>query len=213
MTSHIVSNTEALKSINFHTAMKTYFLIFLSQFYAGIDSPALILQHGAMNILFVCTHNRCRSILAEAIFSSHAGNLVLNVKSAGSQPAGKVHPESLLALRRNKIPCEHLQSQSWEDFSQWPCDLIITVCDSAAQESCPHYFSSAQVLHWPLKDPSSIEGSESQRIEAFDKLVAQLQSAANEFCNRIKASGPKSAIDCLIEYGAKHKETSNSVAL
>ncbi|MCV6623620.1 MAG: arsenate reductase ArsC [Cellvibrionaceae bacterium] len=164
-----------------------------------------------MNILFVCTHNRCRSILAEAIFSSYADTSTLNVKSAGSQPAGIVHPESLLALRRNNIPCEHLQSQSWQDFSQWPCDLIITVCDSAAQESCPHYFSSTPVLHWPLKDPSSIEGSESQRIEAFDKLVALLQSAAHEFSNCITSFDTERAIDCLIEYGARHRETSNTV--
>lgn len=166
-----------------------------------------------MNILFVCTHNRCRSILAEAIFSFHAEKSTLNVKSAGSQPAGTVHPESLQALHRNNIPFEHLQSQSWQDFSQWPCDLIITVCDSAAQESCPHYFSSAKVLHWPLKDPSSIEGTESQRVEAFDKLTALLQSAASEFYKCIKTSGPESAIDCLIDYGANYKDTTNSAAI
>ncbi|WP_299975041.1 arsenate reductase ArsC [uncultured Pseudoteredinibacter sp.] len=165
-----------------------------------------------MNILFVCTHNRCRSILAEAIFSSEAENLSLNVKSAGSQPAGIVHPESLLALRRNNIPSENLQSQSWQDFSQWPCDLIITVCDSAAQESCPHYFSSAQVLHWPLKDPSSIKGSEHDRSKAFDELVALLQSAARAFHKSIDILDAKSAIDCLIEYGAKHRIPSNAAA-
>ena len=87
-----------------------------------------------MKVLYICTHNRCRSILSEAITNHVAGD-VITAKSAGSQPAGEVHPLSLKYLNEAGIPTEGLQSQSWDEFEAFAPDLVITVCDSAAGES------------------------------------------------------------------------------
>lgn len=160
-----------------------------------------------MNILFICTHNRCRSILAEAVFRQQAdiNNSSLTVRSAGSQPAGVVHAESLAALDRHNISQEGLNSQSWHDFEQWPCNLAITVCNSAAEESCPSWLQQGHNLHWSLQDPSSLPGNQSDREIAFDTLVATLQQAAENFTEHLNQHGPQAAIASLQSFGAELK--------
>lgn len=157
-----------------------------------------------MNILFICTHNRCRSILAEAIFQqqAHITGAALNIRSAGSQPAGVVHPESLAALNRHCVPTEKLSSQSWGDFQQWSWDLVITVCDSAAREPCPSYLNSAQRLHWNLQDPSSLDASIEDRAIAFDQLIGTLKETAAAAIKEINDNNHKAAIDCFEKAGA-----------
>ena len=119
-----------------------------------------------MKILYVCTHNRCRSILSEAITNQLAGELI-TAKSAGSQPAGEVHPLSLKYLEQCDYPTQGLRSQSWDDFEDFQPDIVITVCDSAAGESCPVYFGNSVKVHWGLSDPSKIIGEDSQIEQAF----------------------------------------------
>ncbi|MED5488094.1 MAG: arsenate reductase ArsC, partial [Pseudomonadota bacterium] len=117
-----------------------------------------------MKILYICTHNRCRSILCEAITNASNGNV--EARSAGSQPVGEVHPLSLKYLAERGFSTDGLQSQSWDEFEDYDADLVVTVCDSAAGESCPVYFGKSLKVHWGLEDPSKLEGSEQEKAEA-----------------------------------------------
>jgi len=130
-----------------------------------------------MNILFVCTHNRCRSILAEAVINHVCAD---NIKaySAGSQPEGIVHPMSLKRLSARGINIALLHSKSWDEFSDSEIDLVITVCDSAANESCPLWIGSTPKVHWGLPDPSKLTGSEQEIVDHFDRLIDLLERRA-----------------------------------
>lgn len=127
-----------------------------------------------MNILYICTHNRCRSILSEAITNQLAEGR-LKAHSAGSQPAGAVHPLSLQYLAERGLDTTGLQSQSWDDFEALRPEVVITVCDSAAAEPCPVWFGEAAVVHWGLPDPSKLEGSEAQVREAFMQVMDTIE--------------------------------------
>jgi arsenate reductase len=126
-----------------------------------------------MKILYICTHNRCRSILSEAITNGIAGD-VINAKSAGSQPAGIVHPLSLKYLAQTRYSTDGLQSQSWDNFEDFHPDVVVTVCDSAAGESCPLYFGNSLKVHWGLSDPSKVAGDESQIEKAFLACIDEI---------------------------------------
>lgn len=123
-----------------------------------------------VRILYICTHNRCRSILSEAI-TNHLSDGRIQAFSAGSQPAGEVHPLSLKYLAEHGISTQGLQSQSWDEFEAVQPDLVITVCDSAAAEQCPVWFGGTIKLHWGLKDPSKVLGSESEVQAAFEECI------------------------------------------
>jgi arsenate reductase len=124
-----------------------------------------------MKILYICTHNRCRSILSEAI-TRHLASDLIEARSAGSQPAGEVHPASLKALRAAGIDTSGLQSQSWNELESFAPDLVVTVCDSAAGESCPLWFGKALKVHWGLEDPSKLTGTEEEIDAAFRASIA-----------------------------------------
>ena len=115
-----------------------------------------------LKLLFVCTHNRCRSILAEAIFRDVAGD-VFDVRSAGSQPAGVVFPGTLSFLQQQGIKTDDLRSQSWDEFADFAPDVVITVCDSAAGEACPLWMGNSIRVHWGLTDPSKESDAEKQQ--------------------------------------------------
>ena len=123
-----------------------------------------------MKILFICTHNRCRSILAEAV-TNHRGQGRIHARSAGSAPVGAVHPLSLSYLQEAHIPTAGLRSQSWDDHEDWQPDVVITVCDRAAGESCPLWFGQAVRAHWGLADPSAMEGDEDDIASAFRHTI------------------------------------------
>ncbi|ORE87112.1 arsenate reductase [Oceanococcus atlanticus] len=127
-----------------------------------------------MKILYICTHNRCRSILSEAI-TNHFAQPHLTARSAGSQPAGVVHPLSLQYLAEAGIATAGLKSQSWDDFEDFEPDVVITLCDSAAGESCPVWFGKAIKLHWGLQDPSKLSGDEAQAAAAFRHTIALIR--------------------------------------
>lgn len=128
-----------------------------------------------MKILYICTHNRCRSILSEAITNHRAAGALI-ARSAGSQPADEVHPLSLKYLAEAGIPTRGLKSQSWDEFEDFAPDVVITLCDSAAGESCPLWFGKAIKLHWGLEDPSKLSGDESAIAEAFRQAIQTIEA-------------------------------------
>ncbi|WP_026375271.1 arsenate reductase ArsC [Aestuariibacter salexigens] len=132
-----------------------------------------------MKILYICTHNRCRSILSEAI-TNHVSQGAIIAKSAGSQPSGQVHPLSIHYLQEAGIPVAGLQSQSWDEFEDFAPDVVVTVCDSAAGEACPVWFGNTVKVHWGLSDPSKIEGSEEQKADGFRACIAEITERVNK---------------------------------
>jgi arsenate reductase len=118
-----------------------------------------------MNVLFLCTGNSCRSILGEATFN-HLAPPGWSAMSAGSQPAGYVHPRSLALLAREGIATDGYFSKSWEDLPATP-DIVITVCASAAGETCPAYLGPVLRTHWGVEDPAHATGSEAEIDAAF----------------------------------------------
>jgi arsenate reductase len=139
-----------------------------------------------MKILYICTHNRCRSILSEAITNHYANSESANkiiAKSAGSQPAGEVHPLSIKYLQEAGISTEALRSQSWDEFEEFAPDLVVTVCDSAAGEACPLWFGKSLKVHWGLADPSKLQGSEAEIAEAFRATIEQIKQRVQQLAN------------------------------
>lgn len=118
-----------------------------------------------MNILFLCTGNSCRSILGEAIFN-HLAPTGWKAMSAGSQPTGQVHPRSLALLAREGIPTGGYHSKSWDKLPTAP-DIVITVCSSAAGETCPAYLGSVLRTHWGVEDPAHATGTDEEIDAAF----------------------------------------------
>ena len=124
-----------------------------------------------INVLFLCTHNSARSILAEAVLN-HMGKGRFKAYSAGSSPRENQAPNplSLRALEKVGIPTDGLRSKSWDEFGQPGAphmDLVITVCDNAANETCPYWPGQPATAHWGYPDPSLVEGSDAQKLEAF----------------------------------------------
>ena len=126
------------------------------------------------NALVLCTGNSCRSIMAESLIN-HLGAGSYTAVSAGSSPAGYVHPKSLETLRRNGIDSPAPRSKSWDEFTNCEFDLVITVCDQAANEACPLFLGEYEKLHWSIPDPAEAEGSESEIDTAFDKAYQMLR--------------------------------------
>ncbi|WP_372779852.1 arsenate reductase ArsC [Litorivivens sp.] len=155
-----------------------------------------------MKILYICTHNRCRSILSEAITHQRADGL-LDARSAGSQPAGEVHPLSLRYLAQRGYRTEGLQSQSWDAFEDFAPDLVVTVCDSAAGEACPLYFGKSVKVHWGLSDPSKIEGSEAELEQAFMACIDEIERRVDQLIELAKGRpSPESLRAALAALGA-----------
>ena len=119
-----------------------------------------------MKLLFICTHNRCRSILSEAI-TKHIGGTELIAASAGSSPQGEVHPLTIEYLTEKGVSTNALQSQSWHDFEAFEPDVVLTMCDNAAKETCPVWFNNSIQVNWALEDPSKNNDDEKQQKDAF----------------------------------------------
>ncbi len=130
-------------------------------------------------ILVVCTGNSCRSIIAEALINS-LGAGRFHAMSAGSQPAGYVHPLALGTLRRHGIDPGEPQSQSWENFADEYFDYVITVCDSAAAETCPTFPGGFERMHWSTPDPAKATGTEEEITAAFEQAFDMLERRVRE---------------------------------
>ncbi|WP_404394002.1 arsenate reductase ArsC [Stutzerimonas chloritidismutans] len=127
-----------------------------------------------MKILFLCTANSCRSILAEALFN-HLAPAGMRAFSAGSEPRGDINPLTLEALARAGIAADGLYSKSSDAHQALNPDFVITVCDKAAGEACPVYFGPATKAHWGLVDPSESVGSPEEIKAAFDATLVRLK--------------------------------------
>ena len=125
-------------------------------------------------LLFICTHNRCRSILCEAL-TNHLARGQLQAYSAGSQPAGAVHPDTLHQLAARGIATDGLASESWHAYEELDPDAVVTVCDSAAGEQCPLWLGAAGKVHWGLPDPSKVEGTAAARDAAFLAVMGTIE--------------------------------------
>jgi arsenate reductase (thioredoxin) len=128
-----------------------------------------------LNVLFLCTHNSARSILAEAILN-HIGQGRFKAYSAGSSPRPNQQPNPLAleVLQSAGVRTTDLRSKSWEEFGRADAphmDLVITVCDNAAGEACPYWPGQPATAHWGYADPSEVEGSEAQRLAAFKQTM------------------------------------------
>jgi protein-tyrosine-phosphatase len=129
-----------------------------------------------MNVLFLCTGNSARSILAEAILARRGGGRY-RAFSAGSQPRGEVHPLALALLEERGHDIAGLRSKSWDEFAAPGApamDRIVTVCDNAAGEACPVWPGRPAVAHWGLPDPAAVEGSDAERRDAFLRTYEEL---------------------------------------
>lgn len=127
-----------------------------------------------MKILFLCTANSCRSILAEALFN-HLAPAGMRAFSAGSEPRGEINPLTLEALARAGIAADGLYSKSSDAHQALNPDFVITVCDKAAGEACPVHFGPATKAHWGLSDPSESVGSPEEIKAAFDATLVRLK--------------------------------------
>ena len=132
-----------------------------------------------MNILFLCTGNSCRSVLAEATFN-HLAPPGWKAVSAGSHPKGFVHPRTLALLAREGISTAGCHSKSWDDLPLIP-DIVVTVCDDAAGETCPAYLGPVLRTHWGVDDPANVTGSDAQIDAAFMRAYRVLRARIEAF--------------------------------
>ena len=142
-----------------------------------------------MKLLFICTHNRCRSILCEAI-ASQRGAGILQAASAGSAPVDAVHPLTLRYLEERGYSTAGLQSQSWHDLEGFEPGRVITVCDSAAGEVCPLWMDEVEKHHWGLSDPSRIEGDDAVIRNAFMAVIDLIESKVDQWTHEARGSRP-----------------------
>ena len=125
------------------------------------------------NVLILCTHNSARSVLAECMLNHLAARLQVDVRgySAGSTPAGQVNPLAVEVLSRAGVDVGPVRSKSWDEFARpdaAPMRIVITVCDAAAAEACPWWPGAPVRVHWGYPDPSQAQGSEPERLRAFE---------------------------------------------
>lgn len=132
-----------------------------------------------MNVLFLCTGNSCRSILGEATFN-HLAPSGWHAMSAGSKPTGYVHPRSLALLAREGVATDGYHSKSWENLPTTP-DIVITVCGSAAGETCPAYLGPVVRTHWGVEDPAHVTGTDEEIDAAFVKAYSILRARIEAF--------------------------------
>jgi protein-tyrosine-phosphatase len=149
------------------------------------------------NVLFLCTGNSARSILAEAIMN-RVGAGRFRGYSAGSMPTGRVNPHALALLKKLDHPTEGLRSKAWDEFAKAnnpeapQLDFVFTVCDNAAGEVCPIWPGQPMTAHWGLPDPAAVEGSEAEIALAFSDTYRMLNNRITVFTNL-----PVSSLDRL----------------
>jgi protein-tyrosine-phosphatase len=142
------------------------------------------------NVLFLCTGNSARSIMAEALIN-HWGRGRFRGLSAGSFPKGAVHPMALKLLQHLNFPTEGLRSKSWDEFAAPgapPLDFVFTVCDNAAGEVCPIWPGQPMTAHWGVPDPAAVEGTELERMNAFRDAFRTLENRIRIFTSLPLAS-------------------------
>ncbi len=143
-----------------------------------------------LNILFLCTGNSCRSILSEALLN-HYGKVKYKAYSAGSFPTGEVHPKSIEVLINHNISIEGLYSKSWDEFKDTKFNIVITVCNNAANEICPVFMGDFVKVHWGAPDPAHFKGTDEEIKAEFDKVFRIIQKRILALVELNVASLPK----------------------
>lgn len=146
------------------------------------------------NVLFLCTGNSARSILAEALLNSRGAGRYRGF-SAGSHPKGEVHPLALETLRRHHVAQGEPRSKSWDEFANPDSpvmDFVFTVCDHAAAEVCPLWPGRPVKEHWGIPDPAAVQGSEEQRRRAFEAAFDELDARIRRFVAEDRTTTPAS---------------------
>lgn len=142
------------------------------------------------NVLFLCTGNSARSILAEAILNSQ-GRGRFQAFSAGSQPKGEVHPKAIALLKRLNHDTSFARSKDWSEFAAPGApqmDFVFTVCDNAANEACPVWPGQPMTAHWGVADPAAVQGTDSEIVLAFADTYRMLNQRISIFCSLPLAS-------------------------
>jgi protein-tyrosine-phosphatase len=137
------------------------------------------------NVLFLCTGNSARSILAEVLLNAMGGGR-FRAYSAGSHPKGQVHPLALELIEKNRLPNQGLRSKDWSEFARPDAprmDFVFTVCDNAAGEVCPVWPGQPMTAHWGIPDPAAVEGSDERKRKAFFTTYRQLSNRLSIFIN------------------------------
>ncbi len=135
----------------------------------------------SFNVLFLCTGNSARSVLAEAYLNAKGRDRFV-AHSAGSHPTGKINPFVMELLQRNRIDTSGLRSKSWNEFAAAgapPLDFVITVCDNAAGETCPFWPGQPITAHWGVQDPAAVQGTDDAKRRAFLKAFTELSTRIN----------------------------------
>ena len=162
-----------------------------------------------IHVLFLCTGNSARSILGEALLNAHpraAGRI--RAFSAGSHPRGSVNPLALDVLGEQAVALDDLRSKSWDEFARPgapPIDVVITVCDDAAAETCPVWPGHPVTVHWGLPDPAAVNGVDEEKRAAFDATAAELRTRIDRLVDlpleAMTAEARRAAIGRLAEGG------------
>ena len=162
------------------------------------------MERGPFHVLFLCTGNSARSIMAEAMLNS-LGKDKFKAFSAGSHPTGKVNPFALELLERNRLGTSGLRSKDWGEFSRPGAPFmhfVFTVCDQAAAEPCPVWPGQPMTAHWGIQDPAAVEGTEEERRKAFLKAYTELYRRISLFtCLPIDTLGDLALKEKLDEIG------------
>ncbi len=134
-----------------------------------------MMAYDPKNVLFLCTGNSCRSVMAEALINQLSRGRY-RAWSAGSSPEGYVHPKAIEILKRHGVDPGAPESKSWDVFANDSFELVITVCDQAAGETCPVVLGEPKKLHWSIPDPANVTGTDAEIDSAFDESFLMLKS-------------------------------------
>ncbi len=168
----------------------------------------------AYNVLFLCTGNSARSVLAECVLNRH-GQGRFKAYSAGSHPTGRVNPYALELLKHQNYPTGDLRSKNWNEFSGVGAPelhFVFTVCDSAASEVCPVWPGQPMTAHWGLPDPAAVEGSEAIKRAAFADTLRMLTQRLSIFTNLPLAALDKLSLQKHLDRIGQAADSSNSAA-
>jgi arsenate reductase len=160
------------------------------------SGEAIMAPHGRYNVLFLCTGNATRSIMAEAILNSK-GRPIFAAYSAGSHPLGYIHPEARKQIELAHLSTDGLRSKSWDEFAKPGAphmNFVFTVCDSAAKEMCPIWPGQPMTAHWGVPDPGNLKGSSEEIERAFRETFLALERRISLFLSLPLASLDKLAI-------------------
>lgn len=135
-------------------------------------------------VLFLCTGNSARSIIAECLLNQ-IGESRFSANSAGSKPTGQVNPFTIKVLKNNNIKYRNISSKNWDIFKKMNFDFVVTVCSNAANETCPVYPGSPTKIHWDIEDPAAYQGNDVDKLDEFQRVFKKIEKLIKmEFINK-----------------------------